>query len=428
MKKYAIANANIISGKLNDCVQSGKYVIVEDGKIAKITSDKAAIDGLKVVDLNGKYLIPGLINLHVHLPGSGMPKDTKKQNKKTVRMLMNHALTKYIVYRMCANYAKVELMSGVTTIRTVGGLDDIDSRIRDNGAKGKLKAPRVLASNMAVSVKDGHMAGLLAYEAKDPEDGRRYVREIAKTNPDLIKLMITGGVLDAKKEGEPGVLRMSPEIVKACCDEAHKLGFKVAAHVESPLGVTVALEGGVDTIEHGANVGEHELELFKQNGSAHVLTISPTIPLCMFDLSVSGGTPLHKVNGKVVFEGMLDCAKKCLENDIPVGLGTDTACPFVTHYDMWRELRYFQKYLGVSNEFAIHTATEVNAKIAGIDNETGTIEEGKSADFMVVDGNPLENLEALRNPKAVALRGEMINNPKVKKFQYVEDELDLYTK
>ena len=428
MKKYAIANANIISGKLNDGVQSGKYVIVEDGKIAKITSDKAAIDGLKVVDLNGKYLIPGLINLHVHLPGSGMPKDTKKQNKKTVRMLMNHALTKYIVYRMCANYAKVELMSGVTTIRTVGGLDDIDSRIRDNGAKGKLKAPRVLASNMAVSVKDGHMAGLLAYEAKDPEDGRRYVREIAKTNPDLIKLMITGGVLDAKKEGEPGVLRMSPEIVKACCDEAHKLGFKVAAHVESPLGVTVALEGGVDTIEHGANVGEHELELFKQNGSAHVLTISPTIPLCMFDLSVSGGTPLHKVNGKVVFEGMLDCAKKCLENNIPVGLGTDTACPFVTHYDMWRELRYFQKYLGVSNEFAIHTATEVNAKIAGIDNETGTIEEGKSADFMVVDGNPLENLEALRNPKAVALRGEMINNPKVKKFQYVEDELDLYTK
>lgn len=302
---------------MNDGVQSGKYVIVEDGKIAKITSDKAAIDGLKVVDLNGKYLIPGLINLHVHLPGSGMPKDTKKQNKKTVRMLMNHALTKYIVYRMCANYAKVELMSGVTTIRTVGGLDDIDSRIRDNGAKGKLKAPRVLASNMAVSVKDGHMAGLLAYEAKDPEDGRRYVREIAKTNPDLIKLMITGGVLDAKKEGEPGVLRMSPEIVKACCDEAHKLGFKVAAHVESPLGVTVALEGGVDTIEHGANVGEHELELFKQNGSAHVLTISPTIPLCMFDLSVSGGTPLHKVNGKVVFEGMLDCAKNALKTTFP---------------------------------------------------------------------------------------------------------------
>lgn len=428
MKKYAITNANIISGNLGEGVQTGKYIVVQDGKIASITSDKNAIAGLDVLDLQGKYILPGLINLHVHLPGSGMPKDTKKQNKKTVRMLMNHALTKYIVYRMCANYAKVELMSGVTTIRTVGGLDDIDSRIRDNGAKGKLKAPRVLASNMAISVKDGHMAGLLAYEAKDPDDGRRYVREIAKTNPDLIKLMITGGVLDAKKEDEPGVLRMSPEIVKACCDEAHKLGFKVAAHVESPLGVTVALEGGVDTIEHGANIGEHEIELFKQNGSAHVLTVSPTIPLCMFDLSVSGGTQLHKTNGKVVFEGMLDCARKCLENGIPVGLGTDTACPFVTHYDMWRELRYFQKYLNVSNEFAIHTATKVNAEIAGIDNETGSIEEGKSADFMVVANNPLENLEALRMPETVILRGNVIKNPKVKKFQYVEDELDLYTK
>lgn len=85
MKKYAIANANIITGKLGDGVQSGKYIVVEDGKIASITDDKSATNGLKVIDLGGKYILPGLINLHVHLPGSGMPKDTKKQNKKTVR-------------------------------------------------------------------------------------------------------------------------------------------------------------------------------------------------------------------------------------------------------------------------------------------------------------------------------------------------------
>lgn len=428
MKKYAIVNANIISGKMDDDLITDKAIIVENGRIVDITDDKQKIEGLKKIDYSGLFVLPGLINLHVHLPGSGMPKDTKKQNKKTVRFLMNHAITKYIVYRLCASYAKVELLSGVTTIRTVGGLDDIDSKIRDKGAKGKLKVPRVIASNMAVSVKDGHMAGLLAYEAKDAEDGRAYVRKIAETNPDLIKLMITGGVLDAKKEGEPGVLRMSPEIVKACTDEAHKLGFKVASHVESPLGVTVALEGGVDTIEHGASIGEREIELFKKNNSAHVLTISPTIPLCMFDLSVSGGTALHKANGMIVFEGMLDCARKCLQNDIPVGLGTDTSCPFVTHYDMWRELRYFQKYLGVSNQFAIHTATEVNAKIAGLEKETGTIEIGKSADFLVVGENPLDNLEALRKPEAVVLRGKIIDKPKVKKYKYVEEELDLYTK
>lgn len=123
---------------------------------------------------------------------------------------------------------------------------------------------------------------------------------------------------------------------------------------------------------------------------------------------------------------MLQCARTCLDNGIPVGLGTDTACPYVTHYDMWRELMYFKKYLGVSNEFAIHTATLVNAQIAGIDDITGSIEVGKSADFMVVNGNPLEDLETLRNPQMVVLRGNVIKHPKVKKFAYVEEELDKY--
>lgn len=123
---------------------------------------------------------------------------------------------------------------------------------------------------------------------------------------------------------------------------------------------------------------------------------------------------------------MIQCARTCLDNGITVGLGTDTACPYVTHYDMWRELMYFKKYLGVSNEFAIHTATLVNAQIAGIDEITGSIEVGKSADFMVVNGNPLEDLETLRNPQMVVLRGNVIKKPKVKKFAYVEEELDKY--
>lgn len=199
MKNYAFINANVITENASDDVLKNATVVVKDGKIAAVGKGVPVPEGTKTIDLKGKYLMPGLINLHVHLPGSGMPKDTKKQNKKTVRKLMSNPLTKYIVYKLCASYAKVDLMSGVTTIRTVGGLDDIDSKIRDASEKGKLAAPRVIASNMAVSVEGGHMAGLLAYEAKDPEDGRNYVRKIARTKPDLIKLMITGGVLDAEK-------------------------------------------------------------------------------------------------------------------------------------------------------------------------------------------------------------------------------------
>lgn len=426
MKKYAIANAKIITGKLGDEVINDSYIIVDNGIITDITSDERKIAGIERIDLGGKYLMPGLINLHVHLPGSGMPSDTKKQNKKFVNWLMSSAITRYALYLFCARYAKVELMSGVTTIRTVGGLGNIDSRIRDNSERGKLLAPRLRVSNMAISTPGGHMAGLLAYEAKTPEDGRHYVREIAKTKPDLIKLMITGGVLDAKKAGEPGVLRMSPDIVKACCDEAHSLGFRVAAHVESTVGVKVALENGVDTIEHGAHLDQEAIELFQKSGAVHVLTFSPSIPLCKFDLSVSGGTPLHKINGEVVFDGMADCARKCLDNGITVGLGTDTACPFTTHYDMWRELNYYHNFMGADNAFAIHTATAINARIAGVDDITGTVEIGKSADFLVVENNPLENLEALRTPGEVYMRGKRIRHPKNKKYAYVEEELDKY--
>ena len=424
--KYALTNVKIITGRLEDEIITGKNIVIDDGKILSIDDDLSKLVGVKIIDLEGMYLLPGLINLHVHLPGSGMPKDTKKQTKESVNKLMSNVLTKYIVYKLCEGYAKTELYSGVTTIRTVGGLNDIDSKIRDNVKLGKTLAPRILTSNMAISVPNGHMAGVLAYKAESVEDAVKYVDKIALTKPDLIKLMITGGVLDAEKVGEPGVLRMRPELVKAAVDEAHKLGYKVASHVESSEGVRVALENGVDTIEHGASIGDHEIELFKKNNSAHVLTISPVIPLYMFDLSVSKGNEMTRANAKIVFDGMVDCAKKCLENNVLVGLGTDTACPFVTHYDMYRELIYFTKYVGVSNKFALHTATAVNAKIAGILDETGTVEVGKMADFMVVENNPIDDLKNLSTPKMVIFNGKLINNPKVKKYDYVEEELNKY--
>ena len=171
------------------------------------------------------------------------------------------------------------------------------------------------------------------------------VRKIAEDKPDLIKLMITGGVLDAKSKGEPGELKMPPEVVKAACDQAHALGLPVAAHVESPQGVRVALEGGVDTIEHGAKPDEEILRLFKERHACHIATISPALPYAIFDRSVTGASETEQYNGKLVMDGIIDCAKACLKNGIPVGLGTDTGCPYITHYDMWR-LRLCNKSAG----------------------------------------------------------------------------------
>lgn len=423
--RYALINGVLLDGTRDMTPQTGKIVCVEGCKIAAVT-DGPVPAGYEPVDLAGRYVLPGLINLHVHLPASGKPKKKPSDPKKLVKLITSNGLMRRVGVKLCESYARTELLSGVTTVRTVGGVADFDTIIRDRAAAGEILSPRVVASNMAVSVPGGHMAGSLAYEARTPEEAAAYVERIAAEKPDLIKLMITGGVMDAEVVGEPGVLRMEPSLVKAACDRAHGLGMKVAAHVESPEGVRVALENGVDSIEHGAKPDEEILRLLKEHGAFQVATLSPAIPYALFDRSVSHATYEQQENGKVVLEGVIAMARACLENDIPVGLGTDTGCPYVTHYDMWRELCYFVKYCGVTPAFALHSATLRNARLAGIDSVTGSVEAGKAADLIVCDRDPLADLSALRSLHMVIKDGVRIEHPAVKKLPEVERELDKF--
>ena len=238
--------------------------------------------------------------------------------------------------------------------------------------------------------------------------------------------MITGGVLDAKEKGVPGELKMKPEMVKAVCDKAHAAGYKVAAHVESPEGVKVALENGVDSIEHGAKPDDEMLRLFKEKNAFLCTTISPAVPYALFDRSLTNATEVEQYNGNIVFEGIVECSKAALANDIPVVLGNDVGCPWITQYDFWRELCYFHKYTGVSNAFALYTATKRSAELAGIGDVTGNIEVGKCADMIVTKENPLDNLAALRNVDMVIARGRVIDKPKVRINKLVEQELDKF--
>ena len=423
--RYALINGVVLNGTRNMTPQTGKIVCVEGSRIAAVT-DGPAPAGYEPVDLAGRYVLPGLINMHVHLPASGKPKKKPSDPRKLVKLITSSGLMRRVGIRLCESYARTELLSGVTTIRTVGGVADFDTIIRDRAAAGEILSPRVVASNMAVSVPGGHMAGSLAYEARTPEETAAYVEKIAAEKPDLIKLMITGGVMDAEVVGEPGVLRMEPPLVKAACDKAHALGMKVAAHVESPEGVRVALEHGVDSIEHGAKPDADILRLFRERGAFQISTISPAVPYALFDRSISHATYEQQENGRVVFEGIVALAKACLENGIPVGLGTDTGCPYITHYDMWRELCYFVKYCGVTPAFALYSATLLNAELAGIADVTGSVEAGKAADLIVCDKDPLADLTALRSLHMVIRDGLRIEHPSVKKMPEVERELDKF--
>lgn len=426
--KYTIKNATVLDGTKDMRERKNMTLWIDGKKIARVEENGADMPDSEVIDLMGAYLMPGMINMHVHLPASGKaPKSDKpKDYKKLASTLLKYKLAQNIYINLEKGLAKNELYSGVTTLRAVGGLRDFDGTIRDRIKAGKIEGPRILAANTAVSVPGGHFAGSLATETTSPETAARDVRDIAESGADLIKLMITGGVMDSTADGEPGALRMAPEIVKAACDEAHKRGLKVAAHVESTEGVRVALENGVDTIEHGAKLTPELIDLFKKRDAALICTISPALPYALFDISVSKCSPVGKRNGDIVFKGIIECAQTCLANGIRVGLGTDTGCPFITHYNTWRELHYFKKYLGLSPEKVLYFATLGNAEIAGIDSYTGSIEVGKSADIIVSARNPLDDFANLRQLEYVFTEGRMIKNPKIKKNAMIEGELDKF--
>ena len=423
---YALTNGIILDGTRQMQPQKGLSVLVKDGKIIDLVPDTTDLSNYRVIDLHGHYLLPGLINMHVHLAGSGKPQKKQRDNEKLVKTIMGSSLTRAVAYKMVAGFAKDELLGGVTTIRTVGGLGDFDTRLRDEIVSGKKIGPRILASNQGISVPRGHMAGSVAIAATDIPDALRALERSEKEKVDLIKLMITGGVLDAKEKGVPGELKMPPEMVRAVCEKAHQDGYLVAAHVESPEGVRVALENGVDSIEHGAKMDDAMIQLFKERGAFLCTTISPALPYAFFDRSITNATEVEQYNGKIVFEGIVDCSKAAIANDIPVVLGNDVGCPWITQYDFWRELYYFHKYVGVSNAFALYTATLRSAELAGIGTITGSIQKGKSADMIVTAQNPLEDLRVLRHLEMVIARGTMIEHPNVKKRKQVEAELDKF--
>ncbi len=424
--KYAFINANILDGSKDMTVKEGYTLVIDGERIAGLYPARNIPSDCEVIDLKGKYLLPGLINMHVHLAGNGKPQKKQRDNEKLVNILMATGLSRAISYKIVSDFARLELLSGVTTIRTVGGLRDFDTRLREEIAAGKKVGPRILAANEGISVPGGHMAGSVAIAVKDVNDALAHVDKAKEQGVDLIKLMITGGVMDAKEKGVPGELKMAPEMVKAVCDKAHALGYKVAAHVESPEGVRVALENGVDSIEHGANLDDKMIALFKEHNAFLCTTISPALPYALFDRSISNASEVEQFNGNVVFEGIINCSKAALAHDIPVVLGNDVGCPWITQYDFWRELYYFHKYVGVSNAFAIFTATKQAAKLAGIDDITGSIEAGKCADLIVTSENPLEDLRALSKIDYVMSRGNLIKNPSFKVNALVKTELDKF--
>lgn len=240
-------NATILDGSEHMEPQPDMAVAVERGVITWMGPSAVAQvpAGAEVIDLAGAYLMPGLINMHVHLCGSGKP--VSAGDAGALMKKLDNPVGRAIVRHILKGSAQQQLASGVTTVRGAGDPLFADLAVRDAIDAGKYQGPRLVAPGTGVTVPGGHGAGLFAQVANRPVEAAEQVRHLYARGADVIKLFVTGGVFDATEVGEPGVLRMPVEVATAACKAAHEVGLPVMAHVESTEGVKAALEAGVDT-------------------------------------------------------------------------------------------------------------------------------------------------------------------------------------
>ena len=427
-QKTVFANCTLVDVKADCALVKGVDIFVEEGRIADIKPACGDRTGWEVYDATGKFVMPGLVNAHAHLFGTGLPSKVisgggaQKLVLKLVHSPLGMAVLKMLVASACAQ----ELNSGVTTLRGLGDFRFSDVAVRDALKEGKGKAAGLdlIVSGPAITAPGGHGDGTFAVTASAPEEFASLAAHNAGNGSDLIKICITGGVTDAKKKGEPGEVKMTAEQVKAVCDRAHSLGKKVAAHIQSPKGVEIAALNGVDTVEHGAHMSEEAAAALKARGGAVVATYTPAYPYYKLPPEITKLDEVRRFNSGIVLEAMTQCVKDAYAHGITVAMGTDASCPFSTQTGMWRELVYFARLGGFGAKAAIYAATMGGATAVGRQDVTGSVEKGKRADLLVLAEDPVQNLETLRDPVAVVAGGRLIDRPRVKRNKKIESVLD----
>jgi imidazolonepropionase-like amidohydrolase len=406
---YAIQAGRLIV----DAAQAARgpsTVIVENGRVSRIDSGFTAPAGAIIVDQRNHTVLPGMTDAHVHLTDtSGEPWYAGFTKKHSVPYATTVGLT----------HALEMARGGFTSVRDLGGDTSAVVAVRDAVAEGRFPGPRILVAGAPLSIIGGHadeatglppelaeavnQANLNPSVCTGPEECQKVVRQLAAAGVDVIKIMATGGVLDPGTRGLEQ--HFTDEEMKAICDMAHFNGLKVAAHAHGARGIDAAVRAGVDSIEHGTFIDEQGVKDMKARGTYYVATLMAFSGIQGL-LGKGIMSPASEIKTRQTLGAWGKGLNLAYRNGVKIALGTDSAV--APHADANKELALMVEKGGMSARDALIAATKGGADLLGVANETGTLDPGKSADLIAVEGDPLVDPAAVQHVDYVMIRGKPI--------------------